>query len=73
MGLSPFDAQAWLLPKAILHQYVIGHMGQHTGASGSDTAWLTFNADRPYDWMAPYGGRLADVARLIEENGRGNY
>lgn len=73
IGLSPFDAQAWLLPKAIMRQYVIGHMGQHTGASGSDTAWLTFKADNPYDWMAPYGGRLADVARLIEDNGRGNY
>lgn len=71
IGLSPFDAQAWLLPKAILHQYVIGHMGQHTGAAGTDTAWLGFQADKPYSWMAPFGGRLADVDRLLHTAGRG--
>jgi hypothetical protein len=71
LGLSPFDAHAWLLPKDILREYVIGHMGQHTGASGSDTAWLGFQADEPYKWMSPYGGRLADVAKLITKNGKG--
>jgi len=73
IGLSPFDVQAWLLPKSVLHEYVIGHMGQHTGVSGSDTAWLGFKAPRPYTWMAPYGDRLADVARLLESNGRGAF
>lgn len=67
LGVSPFDAQAWLLPKAVLHQYVIGHMGQHTGAGGQDTAWLGFQSHAPYPWMAPYGGRLADVRRLLQE------
>jgi len=66
LGLSPFDAQAWLLPKDILHQYVIGHMGQHTGAGGQDTAWLGFQATSPYAWMAPYGDRLADVRSLLQ-------
>lgn len=73
LGVSPFDAQAWLLPKVILKQYVIGHMGQHTGVSGSDTAWLGFQANNPFGWMNPYGGRLADVAQLIAANGRGIY
>lgn len=73
IGISPFDAQAWLLPKSVLRQYVIGHMGQHTGAAGTDTAWLGFDSDDPFDWMAPYGQRLADVARLLEENGRGSH
>lgn len=73
LGVSPFDAHAWLLPKSVLRQYVIGHMGQHTGAGGSDTAWLGFTADKEFDWMTPYGGRLADVARLLSENGRGRY
>lgn len=71
IGISPFDAQAWLLPKAVLREHVIGHMGQHTGAAGADTAWLGFPADTPYPWMEPYGGRLADVRRLLTENGRG--
>jgi len=66
LGVSPFDAHAWLLPKSVLLEHVIGHMGQHTGASGTDTAWLGFPADRPYSWMAPYGGTLADAWRALE-------
>ncbi len=73
LGISPFDAHAWLIPKVFLQQHVIGHMGQHTGASGSDTAWLGFGVDKAFDWMAPYGSRLADVATLLTENGRGDF
>lgn len=73
LGVSPFDAHAWLIPKAVLLDYVIGHMGQHTGAGGTDTAWLGFPATQPFPWMEPYGGRLGDVARLLEENGRGTW
>lgn len=71
LGIAPFDARAWLIPKAVLLEHVIGHTGQHTGAAGLDTAWLSFQASSPYAWMRPYGGRLADVRRLLEENGRG--
>ena len=71
LGISPFDAHAWLLPKAVLLQHVIGHMGQHTGATGADTAWLGFPPSRPYSWMEPYGGRLGDVAQLLTRNGHG--
>lgn len=73
LGLSPFDAHAWLLPKHILQTYVIGHMGQHTGSRGSDTAWLGLAPSEPFSWMAPFGGRLGDVARLIRQNGRGEF
>lgn len=73
IGLSPFDAQAWLIPKACLDELVIGYMGQHTGASGTDTSWLGFQADAPFDWMAPYGDRLADISRLLIANGRGSF
>lgn len=73
LGLSPFDAHAWLLPKSVLREYVIGHMGQHTGATGSDTAWLGFKASQAFSWMSPYGGRLRDVERLLRENGRGDW
>lgn len=73
IGISPFDAQAWLLPKSILLERVIGHMGQHTGAAGTDTAWLGFDSAKPFEWMEPYGQRLADVARLLEQNGRGSH
>jgi hypothetical protein len=65
VGLSPDDVQAWLLPKEVLLQYVIGHMGQHTGASARDTDWLRFKPDSPHEWMAPFGDRLSDIARLL--------
>lgn len=67
LGLSPFDAQVWLLPKSVLREYVIGHMGQHTGAGGRDTAWLGFQAEEPYAWMEPYGERLADLSALLSK------
>lgn len=73
IGISPFDAHAWLLPKDVLLEYVIGHMGQHTGAAGTDTSWLGFQRDQPYEWMKPYGARLSDVARLLDSNGRGSH
>ncbi|GAA1997323.1 hypothetical protein [Microbacterium pumilum] len=73
LGISPFEVNAWLLPKDLLLEYVIGHMGQHTGASGSDTAWLGFQADDPYPWMAPYGDRLSTVAQLLTDAGDGRF
>lgn len=71
IGIAPFNAQAWFVPKSILRQYVIGHMGQHTGAIGGDTAWLGFQAGNPYSWMKPYGGTLSDVHELLKAAGRG--
>jgi hypothetical protein len=71
LGIAPFSASAWLLPKDVLRQYVIGHMGQHTGAAGADTAWLGFPADQPLPWMAPYGGSLSAVGDLIRKSSPG--
>ena len=71
LGVSPFDAHAWLLPKDVLLERVIGHMGQHSGASGRDTAWLGFPVGQPYPWMAEHGGRLSDVEALLRQAGRG--
>lgn len=73
IGISPFEVHAWLLPKSTLRDHVIGHMGQHTGATGRDTSWLGFRKNEPFEWMLPYGDRLADVARLLEANGSGTY
>jgi len=73
LGVSPFDAQAWLIPKTVLKRHVIGRMGQHSGAGGKDTSWLGFKVGQPYSWMASHGGTLGDVARLIKEAGRGTH
>ncbi len=46
LGVTPLDAHAWLVPKAVLFEHVIGHR-QHTGAGAADTAWLGFQSDNP--------------------------
>jgi hypothetical protein len=58
LGISPFEAHCWVLSKAILMEYVIGHMGQHTGAAGQETAWFSVDPKNPPEWLARYGGTL---------------
>lgn len=65
LGVSPLDAHGWLLPKQVLLDNVIGQMGQHTGASGADTAWIGFDVGAEFDWMKPYGGPLGKALDLI--------
>lgn len=72
LGISPFDAQAWFIPKSELMKP--GHAGlvpQHGGAAGMDTQWLSFPADNPPAWVRAYGGTLSQVAALISAAGRG--
>ena len=71
LGISPFDAHAWLLPKPVLLDHVIGHTGQHTGAAGTDTAWINVVVGSPPSWMMGYGDRLADVWRGFQALRRG--
>lgn len=73
IGISPWDASLWVLPKSVLLEKVIGTMGQHTGASGTDTAWLSFPATEPLEWMKPYGGRLSAAWEVIESLGMGEF
>ena len=69
LGVSPFDAHAWVLPKAILRERVIGRMGQHTGSGSDETDWLRFKVGQEYEWMEPYGGSLAAVREVLSELG----
>lgn len=64
LGVSPFEAHCWVVSKKILKNYVIGHMGQHTGFTGQETAWLTVNPHSPPEWLAECGGTL-DQAYLV--------
>lgn len=73
LGISPFSAHAWLIPKPLLHDHVIGHTGQHTGAAGTDTAWLSIPAGHPHAWMMPYGGTLAKVWSQLSGLEHGRY
>ncbi len=71
LGLSPFDAHAWIIPKSHLLQYPKGVTGQHTGASGVDTAWLGVTIGDVHDWMASYGGSLSQARDYLASLGPG--
>lgn len=66
LGISPFDAHCWVLSKKILKKYVIGHLGQHTGLSGQDTAWFAVNPREPLEWLLPCGGSLEQAYLVLK-------
>lgn len=80
LGISPFDAHCWVLPKSdLLHSWnesisqgreVNGIQPQHGGAVGRDTAWLTISPTAPPAWFSSYGGRLADAAAFLSQRAR---
>lgn len=75
LGLSPFDAHCWILPKTELiarwqasiksGKEVDGVQPQHGGSDGRDTAWLSFNPSAPPRWLARFGGPLSKAASVI--------
>lgn len=75
LGISPFEAHCWVLPKTTIIEGWGNYEGlesQHGGRSGSDTAWLTVNPKTPPDWLQGYGGSLeegmAALKHLISNN-----
>lgn len=72
LGVSPFDAHCWILPKtAIMDEWGkreagSGLVSQHGGAEGSDTAWLTVTPTQIPKWLHACGGKLSDAAKCIE-------
>ena len=68
LGISPFDAHCWALPKSvILDQWRNGSglQSQHGGASGSDTAWLSVVPCEVPGWLAEHGGSLREGLEQI--------
>ena len=65
LGISPFDAHAWVIPKAVLKRHVIGHMGQHTGAAATDTSWLSVKVGEEPDWLMESGGSLTKARDVL--------
>ena len=66
LGISPFEAHCWVISKKILKQYVIGHMGQHTGSTGQETAWFAVNPQSPPSWILPCGGTLEQAYKVLK-------
>lgn len=67
LGLSPFEASCWVVPKAILREqpFRAGLSHQHGGQAGTDTIWLRFKAASPLAWMAEFGGPLRSAYELL--------
>ena len=66
LGISPFEAHCWVISKKILRRYVIGHMGQHTGSTGQETAWFAVNPQSPPSWILPIGGTLEQAYKVLK-------
>jgi hypothetical protein len=66
LGISPFEAHCWVVSKKILRKNVIGHLGQHTGSGGQETAWFAVNPNSPLDWLSPCGGTLEQAYKVLK-------
>ncbi len=70
LGISPFMAHCWVISKqAVLQEW--GDPGgyitsQHTGGSGTDTAWFTVNPQAPPPNLNVCGGSLAAAFSIIQ-------
>lgn len=65
LGISPFDAHAWILKKSQIPFDRLKH--QHGGSRGRDTWWLTFKPENPPVWLRKFGGRLSDVYAVLRK------
>lgn len=67
IGLSPFAASCWVVPKPVLLEqpFKKGLRHQHGGSEGRDTIWLRFKAANVPEWLVPYGGSLAAAYRRL--------
>ncbi len=66
LGISPFEAHCWVISKRILKRHVIGHLGQHTGSAGQETAWFAVNPNSPLDWLTDCGGSLDQAYDVLK-------
>ncbi len=68
LGISPFDAHAWFVPKSeVTYNRPPELMPQHNPKKEPNTRWLTFEAANPPAWLTRFGGSLAHVALLIAQ------
>lgn len=66
LGISPHEAHCWVISKAILKQFVIGHKPQHTGAGGTETFWFGVDPDAPPEWLTGLGGTLDEAFVVLK-------
>ena len=69
LGVSPFDAHAWVLSKSYLLNgwgKLEGFKSQHGGQDGKDTAWMRVKSSAPHDWLHGKGGSLQEAAEVLQ-------
>lgn len=67
LGISPQEAHCWVITKKILLSKVIGHMGQHTGKTGTETSWLKVDPKSPPEWINDLGGSLPQAFAILQK------
>ena len=68
LGISPFAAHCWVIPKSVIMDMWGGAGGltsQHGGQGGSDTAWFEVDPQNVQDWLLPYGGTLSQAVEML--------
>jgi hypothetical protein len=70
LGVSPFDAHCWVIPKPVIidrwHRRD-GIFSQHGGEGGSDTAWLSVPLAAAPTWLDEFGGTLGAAAAVLSD------
>jgi len=64
LGLSPFDAHCWVIPKEVALKKA---SPQHTGRGGEETFWLHVKVDSPPLWLSEYGGSLEKAWEVLQK------
>lgn len=64
LGLSPFEAHCWVVPKEKLLEKATP---QHTGKRGTETRWVEVNPVNPPDWLKNFGGKLSDAYKIMQK------
>jgi len=72
LGVSPFDAHCWVIPKSELQADQPGLSGQHGGQAARDTRWLEVRPSAIPSWMAPFDGSLASALASLRALGPGS-
>ncbi len=67
LGVSPFDAHCWAIPKdVIMRRWRSGDIQpQHGGRKGTDTAWLAVTPGKEPAWLMEWGGTLRAAAKKV--------
>ena len=64
LGISPFDASGWAIPKKEIMNHATP---QHSGATGTDTKWLSVSPGSEPEWLRPWGGKLSCMYEVLLE------